>query len=147
MKINLIKIGSKLNEARGATLVTTPFKFSSRKPPPPNAAFDVVSVEAQGCAYEQHISIIKNPSPGSGSLTHFAFPELHPNVGYCLQQERDKMMRAYLHFLRNLTSTKNLTWSATTATQPQITLNPAAELNLPYLFYQQFRKLRTFNFN
>merc|ERR1719195_2083470 len=37
-------------------------------------------VEAQGCAYEQHISIIKNPSPGSGSLTHFAFPELHPNA-------------------------------------------------------------------
>ena len=37
-------------------------------------------VEAQGCEYEQHISIIKNPSPGSGSLTHFAFPELHPNV-------------------------------------------------------------------
>lgn len=37
-------------------------------------------VEAQGCEYEQHISIIKNPSPGSGSMTHFAFPELHPNV-------------------------------------------------------------------
>jgi len=37
-------------------------------------------VESQGCEYEQHISIIKNPSPGSGSLTHFAFPELHPNA-------------------------------------------------------------------
>lgn len=40
----------------------------------------VQHVEAQGCEYEQHISIIKNPSPGSGSLTHFAFPELHPNA-------------------------------------------------------------------
>ena len=62
------------------------------------------SVESQGCEYEQHISIIKNPSPGSGSLTHFAFPELHPNVRLkktCLDHFKQVKDAQNLHLIQN----------------------------------------------